>query len=62
MTFWKKNRVWIMAMLTGMAAFVMIYGIKILDVTYDAWLLNGGDLSQHYLGWCFFRESDWCFQ
>ena len=61
MTFWKKNRVWIMAMLTGMAAFVMIYGIKILDVTYDAWLLNGGDLSQHYLGWCFFRESDWCF-
>lgn len=61
MTFWKKNRVWIAAMLAGMAAFVIIYGIKILDVTYDTWLLNGGDLSQHYLGWCFFRESDWCF-
>lgn len=58
---WKKNRVWLLSAFLGMITFICIYGIRILDFTYDDWLLNGGDLSQHYLGWCFFRNSDWCF-
>ena len=58
---WKKHRVWVTAAIGGMLAFLAIYGIRVLDVTYDDWLLTGGDLSQHYLGWCFFRESDWTF-
>ena len=47
--------------LLGILSFLLLYGIQILDVTYDDWLLTGGDLSQHYLGWCFFRVSDWSF-
>ena len=45
----------------GILAFCIIYGVKILDVRYDAWLLTGGDLTQHYLGWCLYRSSPWTF-
>lgn len=50
--------------LTGVLSaliFAGIYGIKILNPFYTEWLLNGGDLTQHYLGWLAFRESDWHF-
>lgn len=57
----KINMALIGGILTGFLFFLMLYGIQILNVTYDDWLLTGGDLSQHYLGWCFFRESDWTF-
>lgn len=45
----------------GAVLFLCIFGCKVLDVTYDAWLLSKADLSQHYLGWCFFRNADWMF-
>ena len=45
----------------GGLLFVKIYGIKLLDPTYDGWLLTGGDLTQHYLGWLYFRRSEWNF-
>ncbi|GHV50138.1 hypothetical protein FACS1894216_01800 [Synergistales bacterium] len=46
----------------GAAFFIYIYGINILDFTYTDWLLSaGGDLSQHYMGWAFFRQSEWFF-
>ncbi len=57
----KINMALIGGILTGFLFFLLLYGIQILNVTYDDWLLTGGDLSQHYLGWCFFRESDWTF-
>lgn len=42
-------------------AFISIYGIYILNPTYTDWLMVGGDLSQHYLGWTGYRNSDWMF-
>lgn len=46
----------------GMLVFIALHGIKILNVTYTDWLLmQTGDLSQHYLGWEFFRQSEWSF-
>lgn len=47
----------------GAMFFLSFYGKEVLDVTYTDWLLNGGrsDLSQHYLGWAFFRRSPWQF-
>ena len=41
--------------------FCMVYGVRILDPTYTDWLLRGGDLSQHYLGWRAYRNSKWMF-
>lgn len=48
--------------LLGILCFVAIYGIKILDVRYDIWLLLGDfDLAQHYVGWGHFRNDAWQF-
>ena len=48
--------------LMGGLVFVMLYGVRILDVTYDDWLLTGWyDLSQHYVGWKLYRASGWHF-
>lgn len=49
------------AMLLGAICFIAVYGIRVLNPLYDDWLLNRGDLTQHYLGWCFFRQSAWTF-
>lgn len=57
----KKRAIYITAAVFGAVAFVLIYGIKILNPSYTDWLLQGGDLSQHYLGWEFFRRSKWFF-
>lgn len=46
----------------GAVCFLWVYGAKILDPTYDAWLFNGDmDLKQHYIGFCHYRMSDWHF-
>lgn len=47
--------------LIGGIAFILIYGTAILNPFYTDWLISGGDLTQHYLGWEYFRRSDWFF-
>ena len=37
------------------------YGYRIVLPTYTDWLMTGGDLTQHYLGWKAFRIDDWHF-
>lgn len=56
-----KNMVWILGAMVGIVTFLCIYGGHVLNFTYTDWLLGGGDLTQHYLGWCFFRAGDWTF-
>lgn len=51
----------ILSGLIGAIVFILIYGIEVLSVTNDAWLCNSEDLTQHYLGWVFFRDSNWNF-
>ncbi len=50
-----------MAGIIGGSIFLLLYGIRILNPCYVDWLLTRGDLTQHYLGWEFFRKSDWFF-
>ena len=46
----------------GAACFLWVYGLRILNPVYDAWLFNTDmDLKQHYIGWCHYRMSDWHF-
>ena len=46
--------------LLGALIFIGIYGVAILNPTYDDWVRNAaGDFSQSYYGWRFFRESQW---
>lgn len=45
----------------GSLFFCLLYGLRVLNPLEDEWLMNKGDLSQHYLGWCFYQNSSWCF-
>lgn len=58
-----RQRVFLIAAILGGIAFLLIYGIHILNPAYTGWLFHGpdGDLTQHYLGWKFFREDSWHF-
>jgi len=51
----------ICSVIIGSGVFVAIYGIAPLNVTNDQWLLCGEDLNQHYLGWKFYRNSQYHF-
>lgn len=57
----KQKLIYLEAAILGALCFVAVYGIRILNPFYDDWLLGRGDLTQHYLGWCFFREDAWHF-
>jgi hypothetical protein len=44
----------------GGILFLLIYGLRPLDVTYDAWILNGyveTDITQRYAGWLAYRAA-----
>lgn len=57
--FWYRQRYALAAALLGAAFFILLYGVRVLDPTNVAWILNrGGDPSQHYLGWELYRQSE----
>lgn len=58
----KNNIDYVMICLISLALFLYLYGFRVLDVTNDNFLMTGGDLSQHYLGWKLFRNSKWFLQ
>lgn len=58
------DRQWLivaLAALLGAFVFIAVYGVQVLVPTNVDWLLAGGDLSQHYIGWEFFQNSAWTF-
>lgn len=56
-----RNCFYVFIVLMSVLVFCSIYGTKILNPCYVDWLMTGGDLSQHYLGWMSFRNSEWMF-
>ena len=61
-----KNRdnliVFLVGAFLGMIIFIAIYGVSVLNPCYDDWIFNkNGDIVQHYIGWQYFRKSDWHF-
>ena len=52
---------YILSSMIGIVVFIALYGVDVLNPFYDDWLLGKGDLTQHYLGWCFYRRGDWTF-
>ena len=55
----RQRTTFLVGALYGALLFLLVYGPRVLDVTYDDWLLTGGDLSQHYIGWLCYRNSPW---
>ena len=56
-----NNYYLVISFLLGIAIFILIYGLKPLNVTYDAWIYKGyieTDIIQHYSGWLAYRLED----
>jgi len=45
----------------GIACFGVVCGFNVLNPWNEQWLFGGGDATQHYLGWLFFRNSPWAW-
>lgn len=59
-----KKQLWLMFALGGMVGiflFLVTFGYRVLDVTYDGWLrdVRQFDRTLAYKGWLFFRDSEW---
>ncbi|MEG2770458.1 MAG: DUF6311 domain-containing protein, partial [Oscillospiraceae bacterium] len=60
----KKWQLILFGALLGAAAFMIIYGIDVINVTKDGWILAGydeRDIIQRYAGWLNFRNAPWTF-
>lgn len=57
--YWNGRGIFWLVLVCSLLAFVVVYGLRVLDGSYTDWLMAGGDLSQHYLGWKLFRVSSW---
>lgn len=42
--------------------FILIYGVSVLNPAYTDWLMAGGDLSQHFLGFALYADAPWQLQ
>lgn len=48
--------------LFGAIIFIWIYGTAILNPTHTDWIfVRPDDVTQHHLGWMYYRRSDWTF-
>lgn len=59
----KKPVLFCIGFFTGICCFLITYGTRVLDVTYDSWIFSqeSPDIKQHYLGCCHFIRSPWSF-
>lgn len=51
--------VFLMGCMIGIVAFLCIFGVRVLNVTYVDWVFDHADLTQHYLGWQAYRQASW---
>lgn len=64
MKFFRKNWHWIISGLLGILMFIAIFGIEPLRYTGIGWTQHGyggHDITQHQMGWMFYRNSLWTF-
>ena len=63
----KKEAHFLTGCILGAFIFLLIYGLDVINVTNVSWLTHSKDaeglwdLTQHYLGWEFYRQSPWHF-
>lgn len=58
-TFIRRPPAFFAPIAVGVIGFFLVIGPNVLDPTNIAWLSGGGDTTQHYLGWAFYRYGPW---
>ena len=59
----KEGMLFFSGFFIGALLFILTYGTRVIDFTYDNWIfsLHDPDIRQHYVGWCAYRVSPWFF-
>ena len=63
----RRKLLFALGCMIGAILYLVIYGADTLRFTNDIWLLHSDDLegsidlTQHYLGWMFYRRTPWAF-
>lgn len=57
----KRDYSFLYPLLLGAIAFFIIVGFELLNPVNAGWILGRLDPTQHYLGWLFYRNSEWDF-
>lgn len=57
----KRDLSFLYPLLLGAVAFFMVVGFEVLNPVNAGWILGRLDPTQHYLGWLFYRNSEWTF-
>jgi hypothetical protein len=45
----------------GITCFAIVCGFSAINPVNEQWLFGGGDATQHYLGWLFYRNGPWAW-
>ena len=57
----KRDLSFLYPLLLGAIAFIIVVGVEPLNPVNTGWILGRLDPTQHYLGWLFYRNSEWTF-
>ena len=57
----KRDLSFLYPLLLGAIAFFIVVGFEPLNPINAGWILGRLDPTQHYLGWLFYRNSEWTF-
>jgi hypothetical protein len=57
----KRDPSFLYPLLLGAIAFFIVVGFELLNPVNAGWILGRLDPTQHYLGWLFYRNSEWTF-
>lgn len=63
----KSYPAFLIGLIIGLVIFIAIYGFGVINPTNTEWLLHSDDLegsidlTQHYMGWVFYRDTPWTF-
>lgn len=63
----KSYPAFLIGLIIGIVIFIAIYGFGVINPTNTEWLLHSNDLegsidlTQHYMGWVFYRDTPWTF-
>ena len=50
-----------MGFVLGLILFLVCYGFSALNPSYEGIVMMDRDITQHYMGWLYYRNSDWHF-
>lgn len=56
-----ERPIFVAGFILGLILFLICYGFSALNPSYEGIVMMDRDITQHYMGWLYYRNSDWHF-